>query len=441
MINARGSRHIFPTELPRATATIAGCVLAACCEGFDLQAAGVAAAGIAREFRPGADQLGTFFSASTLGLFAGALIGGRLSDSFGRSRVLIASIVLFGCLSILTAASWDIESLSWARLLTGLGLGGAFPNLLALVNESSAAHRRRANVAIVYASMPFGGALVSLLSLLNPAAHWRLIFVTGGIAPLILIPALMWAAQESPVFARTLRPTGAVPGAAGGAIAGDATGAGAISKAGSFAAIFAGGRALPTAVLWVSSFLGLVTLYLFVSWLPTLLAGSGLTRAQAAGAQIAFNTGGALAALAMGQLLEGRWRNVAIVVSFLAVPSFVLVLGRGPADFVVLLGSAFALGCAVLATLGFLYASAPACYPAPIRGVGTGVAVAVGRLGSIAGPKLGGALQAAGHGTAQLLNDILPLVMLGSVVGLAFAWSLSRERTAAAQAADVRGPL
>ena len=33
------------------------------------------------------------------------------------------------------------------------------------------------------------------------------------------------------------------------------------------------------------------------------------TKAQAAGAQIAFNTGGGLAALVMGQLLESRLRN------------------------------------------------------------------------------------------------------------------------------------
>src|ERR1700741_3708419 len=130
--------------LPRhwgTTATIAGYIGVAFCEGFDLQAAGVAAGGIVSEFRPTAEQLGTFFSASTLGLFAGALVGGRLSDSFGRTRILTGSIVLFGLFATLTAAAHDIQALSWARLLTGAGLGGAFPTLLALVSESSSAGR------------------------------------------------------------------------------------------------------------------------------------------------------------------------------------------------------------------------------------------------------------------------------------------------------------
>ena len=199
------------------------------------------------------------------------------------------------------------------------------------------------------------------------------------------------------------------------------------SRAGSFIAIFAEGRALPTVLLWSSTFLGLLTLYLMVSWLPTLLVGNGLTKPQAAGAQIAFNTGGTLAALVMGQLLEGRGRNPAIVAAFLALPACVLLLGNPPGQFVALLAVVFTLGCAVLAGLGFLYATAPACYPAPIRGVGTGVAVAVGRLGSIVGPKLGGTLQAAGRSPAQLLGDILPVVVLASLLGLAFAWSMARR--------------
>ena len=79
-----------------ARTTIVFCVLAALCEGFDLQAAGVAVAGISPEFRPGPEKLGTFFSASTVGLFIGALVGGRLAESIGRKSVMVASIACLG---------------------------------------------------------------------------------------------------------------------------------------------------------------------------------------------------------------------------------------------------------------------------------------------------------------------------------------------------------
>ena len=54
--------------------TLLLCALVALCEGIDLQAAGLAAAGISAEFKPAADELGTFFGASTFGLFLGAFL-------------------------------------------------------------------------------------------------------------------------------------------------------------------------------------------------------------------------------------------------------------------------------------------------------------------------------------------------------------------------------
>jgi AAHS family 3-hydroxyphenylpropionic acid transporter len=82
----------------------------------------------------------------------------------------------------------------------------------------------------------------------------------------------------------------------------------------------------------------------------------------------------------------------------------------------------FLLGCAILAAQAYLYASAPSIYPVTIRGVGVGAAVAAGRLGSIVGPQLAGMLKAAGHDTPHLLMDLLPIVIIGSIAALSFAW-------------------
>jgi len=185
-----------------ARTTVIFCVLAALCEGIDLQAAGVAASGIATEFKATAAQLGNFFSASTFGLFFGALIGGRVADHIGRKRVLVASIALFGLFSLLTPLAFDMASLSAARLLTGLGLGGALPNLIALTAESSPEHRRSANVTMMYSGAPFGGAIASWVSMVMASSHWRWIFVVGGIAPLLLAPVMAVSMPESLGFRR-----------------------------------------------------------------------------------------------------------------------------------------------------------------------------------------------------------------------------------------------
>lgn len=395
--------------MARATTTIVCCLLAVFCEGIDLQAAGVAAGGIIPEFKPSPEQIGTFFSASTFGLFLGALIGGRLSDSIGRKRVVVTSIALFGLFSLLTPLAWDMQTLSWARFFTGLGLGGALPNLIALVNESSAPNRRNANVTLAYSGAPFGGALASLISMSLQSSHWRWIFVAGGVAPLLLAPVMLAMLRESPAFA------GMHDDRAHGG-----------SGRGSVFSIFASGRATATLLLWVSFFLGLLMLYLLLSWLPTLLVGNGMTKPQAAAAQIAFNVGGGLAALLMGKLLEGRLRRAAVLTTFVALPLLIVLLSRAPPMFELTVLIVFALGCAVLAAQAFLYAVAPACYPTAIRGLGVGAAVAVGRIGSVVGPKLAGLLKAAGHSYSQLLTDLLPIVVLGSMTAIALAWYTQR---------------
>jgi AAHS family 3-hydroxyphenylpropionic acid transporter len=386
---------------------------------MDLQAAGVAAAGIGAEFKPTSDQFGTFFSASTLGLFFGALIGGRLADSIGRKKVLVASVALFGIFSLLTSFAWGVSSLVIARALTGLGLGGALPMVLALVAEAGTVEQQAGRVAAVYATTPFGGAVISLLSLLIAATQWRTIFVVGGIVPLVLAPIMAFALPESSAFRRVhaAPKDGSLPGLVD------------MPKSGSFPAIFAGGRALRTTFLWTSFFLGLLLLYLLLNWLPTLLTSDGLTRTEAAGAQIGFNIGGALAAILIGYLLNGRLKNWAVVITFLALPVLLVTLAKSPAQLVIICITVFLLGCAVIAAQAFLYAMAPAAYPTSIRGVGVGAAVAVGRIGSIVGPKLGGMLKAAGHSPSQLLMDLLPVVVAGSICALLLAWEVRRAKS------------
>ncbi len=399
------------TDNKTATVTILLCALGAIFEGVDLQVAGVAAAGIIAEFKPVPEYLGIFFSASTLGLCGGALLGGRLSDRVGRKRVLITSVAVFGLFSLLAASATTFWALTWARLLTGFGLGGAFPIFVALTAESSAPNRRSSNVALVYSAMPFGGALVSLLSMLTAPAHWRQLFIVGGIAPLIVAPIMAAYLRESRAFEQTLA----------------VVGQGKSHEAG-FLAVFAEGRASRTVLLWASFFLGLLTLYLLLNWLPTLLLGFGLDKRHASFAQIAFNLGGAVAALFVGKLLDGHHRRSSAIVVFAALPVSLVCLALAPQQSSVIVFIVLLLGIVVLASQVVMYAMAPQCYPTRIRGVGVGTAVAVGRVGSIVGPAIAGVLVARGLSTSQLLLILVPVTLVGGVCAIALVWIMTMNR-------------
>src|SRR5207248_9099247 len=212
-----------------------------------------------------AGQKGLFFSASTFGLSIGAVIGGWLADRIGRKKVLIAAIGAFGLFSLLTIFAWDMQSLTIARLLTGLGLGGALPNLVAVAAETSVGANRKASIATMYIGMPLGGAVASLIILVTAAANWRSVFVSGGIAPLVIVP-FMAAFMPEPPGALTVRRSRRVN----------------TPPASALRELFGRERIAGTLLLWMSFFLALLILYLLLNWLPTLLEGRGMSRGQAA---------------------------------------------------------------------------------------------------------------------------------------------------------------
>jgi MFS family permease len=118
------------------------CFLVATIEGYDIQAFGVASPKLVHELGLGPGQQGWAGAAAMIGLMIGAIVGGRLADRIGRKPVLLASVALFGLFTLATAMSPSYEVLLWARLATGLGLGGALPNLIAVANEVTPAAPR-----------------------------------------------------------------------------------------------------------------------------------------------------------------------------------------------------------------------------------------------------------------------------------------------------------
>ncbi|CAM2168085.1 membrane hypothetical protein [Paraburkholderia sacchari] len=164
--------------------TLVLCFAVALLEGLDLQSVGVAAPRMAREFGLSVSQMGLAFSAGTFGLLPGALFGGRLADRIGRKRVLILSAIIFAVLSLAAALVSSFGALVLVRALTGVGLGGALPNLIALSSEAVSPKARNTAVSVMYCGIPFGGLIASLIGIFSAAANFF-----DGVAPTPLINA------------------------------------------------------------------------------------------------------------------------------------------------------------------------------------------------------------------------------------------------------------
>lgn len=374
------------------------CFLIAAVEGYDIQAFGVAAPRLAPELGLDSSQLGWAASAAMAGLVIGAFLGGWLADRVGRKPVLIGSVALFGVFSLATAYSDTFEILLWARLATGLGFGGAMPNLIAIATEISPPGRRSLTVSAMFCGMPVGGAVSALVArLAGEDLDWRGIFLAGGITPLLLVPLIVLLLPET-------RPA---PDPA--------------ADRHTLRALFGRGRAAPTLLIWLAFVLTLVVLYMVLNWLPTLVVAKGRPAAEGFTAAMAFNLAGVVGAILVGLLTDRvgyRWPLTLACTLIAASMAGLALASGGPA---ILALSALA-GFLVLGAQYSLYAVAPALYPAQVRAWGAGAAVAVGRFGSIAGPLVAGQLRHAGATPGEVFAAMAPVALTAgaAVLGLSF---------------------
>ncbi|MGF6640546.1 3-(3-hydroxy-phenyl)propionate transporter MhpT [Paraburkholderia sp. MM6662-R1] len=392
--------------------TLALCFLVAVLEGIDLQSTGVAAPRMAHEFGLSVSQLGLAFSAGMLGLLPGAMIGGRLADRIGRKRVLMISMAIFGIFSIATAQVWSFESLLIARVLTGIGLGGAMPNLIALSSEAVDARHRNTAVSVMYCGMPLGGALAALIAVLSAGATaWRHIFYVGGVGPLIIIPLLMALLPESREFATESREftTADKP------------------LLSTREVLFGEGRAAATIGIWISFFCTLIVLYFLLNWLPSLTVGRGMSRSQAGIAQIFFNLGSVIGVLGIGLLMDRFRQGLSVTAIYACIVGALVALSQVASIETLSVAVLFA-GMGVVGAQSMLYSLSAASYPTSVRGTGVGAAVAVGRVGSIVGPVAAGQLLAMGKSSALVIGASVPVTIIAAITALLVIRSNAAKR-------------
>ena len=389
----------------RAGLAIGICFLVAALEGYDIQAFGVAAPHFVPQLGLNPAQQGMAGSIAMIGLVAAAFVGGWLADRVGRKPVLIGSVLVFGIGSIWTSMIHGYDPLLAARFVTGLGFGAALPNLIAMAAELSPPAHRGATTSAMFCGMPAGGTAVALFArAAGDSVDWRAIFMVGGLLPLILVPVMLLLLPET-------RP----PGTA-------ATGERRTLKP-----LFDNNRTVPTLLLWVGNLLTLVTLYLMLNWLPTLVA-LGHTKDDGAAASLVFNASGIVGALVLGFVVDRvgfRWSLLVTYAALAAVMAAMASAAQVPA----LLALSSAAGFLVHAGLYSLYGAPPRLYPRQAYATGAGIAVGVGRFGSIIGPLLAGELRNAGWTPGQVFGVLLPVTAVAgaAVFLMTFLAPLGKE--------------
>jgi MFS transporter, AAHS family, 4-hydroxybenzoate transporter len=407
------------------------CALIVFVDGFDAQAMGYVAPALTAALGIPRSVLGSVISSGLVGMMVGALVSGPVADRVGRKPVLVGAALIFGVGSLLTATAQSVEALMAFRVLTGLGMGGAMPNAIALTSEYMPRRRRGTAVTTMICGFSLGAAVGGFVAAaIIPRFGWESVFVVGGVAPIVIAVAALFLLPDSIRFLMVkggeearirkylsrLAPDVAVPELSPGADQQQAGGLFVVKQ------LFTEGRAAVTALIWVIYFMNLLNLYFLNSWLPTIISDAGIPVSTAIQLTSLFQVGGIGGALVLGQLLDRSFSFRILAACYLWAAICVYLIGYAGAVVPLL---AVTIACAGLGIIGGQNAShalTAESYPTRMRSTGVGWALGIGRIGSIVGPILGGQLLAQGTATRQVFwaAAVPALIATGAAATIAF---------------------
>jgi SP family arabinose:H+ symporter-like MFS transporter len=180
-----------------ATAALGGLLF-----GFDIAIITGAGPFILEHFKLNDLSLGWAFSSLLFGCVLGSLLAGRITDTYGRRKILLGVALLFALTSVATAGAGNFGLFVAARFVGGLAVGGASilsPMYVAEVSPPSL----RGRMGALYQMSIVVGVLMSysINYLLRNAgtANWRWMFMTGVI-PSTIFFVLLLGAPETPRY-------------------------------------------------------------------------------------------------------------------------------------------------------------------------------------------------------------------------------------------------
>jgi MFS family permease len=164
-------------------------------DAMDVMLYSLVLAFLIREFAMDTRTAGLLNSLTLLASAIGGLLFGWIADRIGRTRALMASIVLYSVASAACGFSHTIPQLAAFRALLGLGMGGEWTAGAALIAETwRPAHRGKA-LGLMQSSYAIGEAIAALVvAVVLPHFGWRAVFFVG------VLPALLvfWVRRHVP---------------------------------------------------------------------------------------------------------------------------------------------------------------------------------------------------------------------------------------------------
>ncbi len=378
------------------------CMLVIIFDGYDLVIYGVAMKGLVAQWGLSAKEAGFLGSVALFGMMIGAMALGSLADRYGRKKMIALCLVLFSLFTFLCGFAQNPTQFAIMRFIAGVGIGGAMPNLVAMMAEYSPKRMRSTMVSLMFSGYAIGGMLSAGLGIMIvPSMGWEWMFYLG-IIPLFLLPLIWKFLPESLGFlmrqgkeaeVRKILPKVAPElniTAEDQLVREEVVVKKSVVPVGQ---LFAEHRGVSTLAFWVSFFCCLLMTYALSTWLPKFMEQAGYELKAGLSFLFAMNIGAMIGAIGGGWLAD-KFNIKAVLVAFLLLGSAAFVCLGYKAPVPVLYVLVTIAGATTIGTQIVLYSYVAIFYPLKIRSTGIGWASGVGRIGAIVGPILGGWLVA-----------------------------------------------
>jgi MFS family permease len=138
---------------------------------------------------------GIVFSIFLIGWAVGGICFGMAADYFGRTKTLIATILIYAIFTGMAALAQEWWHLAIYRFLTALGIGGEWAAGAAIVAETWPEDKRAKAAGILQSAWAGGFFLAAAFNLLLKDYGWRTLFLVGVLPAFVALLVRWWVKE------------------------------------------------------------------------------------------------------------------------------------------------------------------------------------------------------------------------------------------------------
>ncbi|MDJ0331147.1 MFS transporter [Planococcus sp. S3-L1] len=339
-------------------------------------------------------QMGWIGSVNSIGMAVGAFVFGIYADRVGRKKIFIITLLLFSIASGISAFATTLAAFMILRFFVGMGLGGELPVASTLVSESVPAKERGRVIVLLESFWAAGWLVAAVISyFIIPSFGWRVALLLTAL-PAFYALYLRINLPDSPQFSAkkdVLR-----------------------SISTNIKDVWSEKYRRPTLMLWIVWFTVVFSYYGMFLWLPSVMVLKGFTLIKSFQYVLIMTLAQLPGYFSAAWLIERAGRKFVLVTYLIGTAISALAFGNADTITLLIVSGAF-LSFFNLGAWGALYAYSPEQYPTVIRGTGTGMAAAFGRIGGVLGPLLVGTLLTAGANLNVIFGIFCVSILIGAL--------------------------